>query len=83
MRYVDAQGYKELLSALLHALTRHDINGTPIVACGIDTLVETRARCWETLIKSAHNKSTNKTVVWGYSVAIGMRRGRRSLKRMI
>ena len=27
----------------------------------------------ETLTKGAHNKSINKTVVWGYSVVTGMR----------
>ena len=37
----------------------------------------------ETLIKGTHNKSINETVVWGCSVATGMRRSRRSLKRRI
>ena len=29
----------------------------------------------ETLIKGTHNKSINKTVVWGYSIVTGMRHG--------
>ena len=37
----------------------------------------------ETLIKGTHNKSINKTVVWGYSIVTGMRCGQCNLKRRI
>ena len=33
----------------------------------------------ETLIKGAHNKSMNKTVVWGYSIVTAMRHGWRRI----
>ena len=36
-----------------------------------------------TLIKGAHNKSIDKTVIWGYSIVTGMRCGQCSLIKWI